>query len=258
MKIEFDTMTATFNDAVGLAALLVARYGAGVVPASYERVGDVECATGAVTINRIEAPAPDGYPTATASQEDWPKTAPVDSVMAGDGSGTAPARDSAGIPWDERIHTSTKTTTANGQWTRRRNTPDATFDAVMAELRAANTARTMEAAAGLVVPAPPAPTSNIPPVPVEPTAAEAFTPPANVVIAPAVPTVPAPPATGEAPTFLQIMQMITPAQRDGKLDKAKLDELLAAAGIDGGVPKLVTAPAEARSTLSALLSAHLA
>lgn len=48
----------------------------------------------------------------------------------------APAFDSAGTPWDDRIHAGTKGTNADGTWKRRRNTPDATFAAVMTELKA--------------------------------------------------------------------------------------------------------------------------
>ena len=47
----------------------------------------------------------------------------------------APAKDSAGIAWDERIHSASRATIADGTWRRRKNTPDATYDAVMAELR---------------------------------------------------------------------------------------------------------------------------
>lgn len=44
--------------------------------------------------------------------------------------------DSAGLPWDERIHSSTKTVKADGTWTRRKNTPPTVVATVEAELRA--------------------------------------------------------------------------------------------------------------------------
>lgn len=43
--------------------------------------------------------------------------------------------DNEGLPWDERIHASTKTKTAKGIWTKRKGVDDATRDAVVAELR---------------------------------------------------------------------------------------------------------------------------
>lgn len=47
---------------------------------------------------------------------------------------TGGAIDSAGTPWDERIHASSKQQTAKGIWKRRRGVDDNTFNAVMAEL----------------------------------------------------------------------------------------------------------------------------
>lgn len=67
-----------------------------------------------------------GTPSTTDPVAD---TAP-DSFIAND----AP-RDKANVPWDERIHSSNMKLTAQGVWQRKRNTPDAVFDAVMAELR---------------------------------------------------------------------------------------------------------------------------
>ncbi len=46
------------------------------------------------------------------------------------------ALDSKGLPWDARIHASTKGTNADGAWKRRKNTPDEVTAAVEAELRA--------------------------------------------------------------------------------------------------------------------------
>jgi hypothetical protein len=49
---------------------------------------------------------------------------------------TPPAVDSTGLPWDERIHSGSKSVKADGSWTRKKNTPDALFASVSAELRA--------------------------------------------------------------------------------------------------------------------------
>lgn len=54
--------------------------------------------------------------------------------------------DSTGLPWDHRIHASTKTKTAKGVWTRRRGIEDSLVAEVEAQLRAA-----------MAIPAPPPP-----------------------------------------------------------------------------------------------------
>lgn len=64
--------------------------------------------------------------------------------------------DSDGLPWDERIHASTKSKTAAGAWTKRRGVDDATRDAVIAELREAYPAPAQEAPAPAPAPAAPA------------------------------------------------------------------------------------------------------
>lgn len=43
--------------------------------------------------------------------------------------------DKDGLPWDERIHSSSKATNADGRWKRRKNVPDSEYDAVVSELR---------------------------------------------------------------------------------------------------------------------------
>lgn len=48
----------------------------------------------------------------------------------------APAVDSSGLPWDERIHSGNKEMTDKGVWRKRRGVSDATKTAVEAELRA--------------------------------------------------------------------------------------------------------------------------
>jgi len=48
----------------------------------------------------------------------------------------APAVDSSGLPWDERIHSSNKAMTDKGVWRKRRGVSDATVAQVEAELRA--------------------------------------------------------------------------------------------------------------------------
>ena len=248
MKITIYSGETTKAEARGVIALLMEIHGPDVVPSSFERVGEVMRATGPVRIdvtNQVsDTPAADGFPADTGDEDNAPFVAPTPP---------AGALDSAGIPWDERIHSSTKGTNKDGTWSRRRNTPDELFASVMAELKA-----------GATTAAP-----AVPPPPTEPTAAAAFAPPPPPPVnlsdegtrttGPAVIPPPpiTPPVTGGAPTFVQLMTVVTGAQREGKLDKAKLDELLASCGI-AGLGKLATADEGTRAAFDAVLTAALA
>lgn len=73
-----------------------------------------------------------------------PTTSTSTSGVASEPAGTAPTpdvgapdRDSAGLPWDGRIHSESKATIGDGTWRKRRGVDEATYDAVMAELRGA-------------------------------------------------------------------------------------------------------------------------
>lgn len=236
-----------------VVAMLHNMFGDAVLPypIASKRVGEIEIKRPVDTAKAVEAAAaaagvgyaPDGYPT---EQED---TAEPDAAAA---FGTPAAeRDKDGIPWDERIHASTKTTNKDGTWTRRRNTPDETFDAVMAELKAANTTRTLEAAAGLVPTAPAvAPSVPLPPtsVPVPPTASPAPSP---------VPAAPAASSTAPAVDFPSVMVKITKAQSTGKITAEEINNLLLSVGATGGVIALNKNPGLIPA-FDALLEDHLA
>lgn len=72
--------------------------------------------------------------TLTTYAEDAPE-ATQGSVQHIDPAATVDAElDSEGLPWDERIHAGTRTKTAGGLWTKRRNLDDATRNKVVAEL----------------------------------------------------------------------------------------------------------------------------
>jgi hypothetical protein len=103
--------------------------------------------------------------------------AATDDDGEGPANPSAPALDSAGLPWDERIHAKTKATVADGTWRKRRNIDDATVAAVEAELRAQAPAPVTPAA-----PPPPIPPMAPPPVP--------MAPPMPVQPAPAAPPMP--------------------------------------------------------------------
>lgn len=74
------------------------------------------------------------------------------AMILGDSTGTAPATsastaplnpaaianaelDNSGLPWDERIHASTKTKTQAGAWTKRKGVDDTTSAAIIRQLR---------------------------------------------------------------------------------------------------------------------------
>jgi hypothetical protein len=110
-------------------------------------------------------------------------------------------RDTQGLPWDHRIHGSTKTKNADGTWRQKRGLDPQVKLAVEAELRAAVNA-TVPPAAG-VAPAAPL-TQPAAAVSAPSTAAPAVSPsPASSVAAPSVPpaavTAPIPPAVPSVP-----------------------------------------------------------
>jgi hypothetical protein len=152
----------------------------------------------------------------------------------------APTVDKNGLPWDGRIHASTKPLNADGTWRGRRGIDDATVATVTAELRAV-----------MAIPAPPPAADpmaafktagemgmvpNVPAVPLVPS------PPVNGADTgiPAVPTA-APPVPSASVTFPQLIPMITGAIAAGALTQAKLTEVLAANGL-ASMPQLVHRP----------------
>lgn len=268
MQISFHTEELNSREATGIVSFLVALYGQEIIPASYERIGDLVVASGPVASDLVKADfadlekrvaasgmtlAPDGYPT---QFQPAPTSAPVaptaEVVIAGDG-----VLDSAGIPWDERIHASTKTQNKDGTWTRRRNTEDAVFDAVMAELKGtpltvksyielpadATSTQVAEAFAGQRAAQALSPATA--PTPPAPPAAPAA-PPAPPVTAP---------AGGAAPTFVEIMTKVTQLQGQGKLPKEALEANVAALGLTSISQLAPVTAADQRVAFAAMLDA---
>lgn len=134
--------------------------------------------------------------------------------------------DSNGLPWDERIHASSKALNADGTWRTKRGVDKALVAQVEAELRSRTTATreitetgvdeegfvTIEPVGEPVItvapPAPPAPVAPLAPAP-SPEPAE---------------SVPTPPA-GVSP-FVALMKRVTTAQGAGKLTQPRVKELL--------------------------------
>lgn len=137
--------------------------------------------------------------------------------------------DTNGLPWDERIHASTKTKNADGRWKKRKGADEATITAVEAELRG-NAA----AAPASPVPAPqPVSVPATAPAPA-PVAAPAEAPAPAPVPAPAAPpTAPAPAPAATTLDFGGLMQIVsngmimTPPQ----IDDAMIAWLAAQVGV---------------------------
>lgn len=167
------------------------------------------------------APKPPALPVASAEPG---TTVPTSSQ---DGSVTV---DSAGLPWDERIHASSKAIIADGTWRRKRGVDDALVVEVEGELRALM-AITSEQSVSHAPEVPAAPKPPVPPVPglastaaPAPAAPPVPPPPAPVVTALAGPSSPAPavssaePQAAPAVTFASLFKRATALKlaHDGK------------------------------------------
>ncbi len=175
MRIQIDLYTDTPEDLAVLEAVIVAARARPPARSIEYDVPPVEAAA-------VVPPPPPVEAAAVV-----PPPPPVEAA-AGD-------RDSDGLPWDGRIHSSSKARLADGRWRQRRNTDPAVVTAVTAELRAALSAPAAATGAdgAAVVPPPPAATVlSFPFPPIEEPAA-----------------VPPPPA---AMTFPEFMRAITAAR----------------------------------------------
>lgn len=146
MKITMTIECGTTDIATLTAMLrLAANSGVSVETAKPEPVA-------AVTVPAMSTPA---VPVAAATQP-----APAVQPVA-----TVPAYDTAGIPWDGRIHSGAKSTNADGTWRRRKGITDADVTTVEAELRAMGMTREPVTAAATVPAAPALPIASDVPVP---------------------------------------------------------------------------------------------
>jgi hypothetical protein len=140
--------------------------------------------------------------------------------------------DSEGVPYDSRIHSDTKAKTDKGAWRRRRNVPDETYTAVLAELKAGTPAHAS---------APPPPVGDAPaPTPDAAAvfAAQASTqaPPPPVADTPApqpdASASPTPPAPAGA-DFGSTMKRFTEMQKAGKVATTMLTDIMVKLGQTG-------------------------
>lgn len=152
-----------------------------------------------------DAPAPivsGTTPTESAS------SAPTSTVS--DGAGVE--LDADGLPWDARIHASSKTRNADGRWRQKRGVHEALVTSVTEQLQAV-----------MAVP------SASTPAPVEAPAGAPTPPPAMETPQPAVAAFPA------------LMQKITAAQTSGRLTPAAILDAVRSAGLNA-LPELIHRP----------------
>lgn len=173
-----------------------------------------------------ETPAPvTAIPTEPAALPPIPAPA-GGTVDGGPALPPAPAGavvDASGLPWDARIHASTKSTTKDGKWTKKRGVADELVAHVEAELKSV-----MAAPVPATVPPPPVDG----PVHVDPAAAFGSAP-----ASPATDALPPAPPPGEAPApmaeFARIMRIVTAKQAAGQLTTEFVAQLAAQLGITG-------------------------
>lgn len=254
MQIIFDTKRDGHADAVQLQAMLAAFLAyapprvetEGVPPKGPEALA-VESPAASFTPGDLGAPSPaDAAPSPTAPEvpQDGVPMPPTVALVPAPPS-TAPEVPAApttsapsgeldvnGLPWDERIHASSKTRNADGSWRQRRNLSPVTLETVTAELRAraanpGNAALGDDAAklAGL----------GMDPMSGQPLPSPAAVQHAAQVFAGTVPPPPvaAPPAPAapDALTYDGFLSWVTPKMMDGSTPFDKVAAALSASGV---------------------------
>lgn len=188
----------------------------------------------------ILASLPDGASVSTPGMGS-PPPMPPNPIAGDDDDASGPVStsdvDSSGMPWDGRIHSEKKGVKADGTWKRRRNTDDALFNAVEAELRARVQPPAVPPIPGNPPPVPqiiPPPPMALPPAPMQPAAPMPVMsePPPVMVPPPAAPVVlqppPAMPPVVAAPSPLaEVAAVVAPAVDPATLDFAGLMQHLA-------------------------------
>lgn len=170
-------------------------------------------------------PPPPASDTVPAASVDVAPGAPLVDTTAEftppDPAAPPPPLDANGLPWDGRIHASTKTLKADKTWTAKRNVAADLVTSVTAELKQ-NMAATgdgpvftdpAQAFGGATVPPPPTEAAVVPPPPTE--AAVVPPPPTEE------PATPAPPANADGMAeFARIMRVVVEKQKAGGLSTA--------------------------------------
>lgn len=262
VKVKFDTDVMSHPEAAAVIAMLQNLFGIQAVVAPGVEVqyrgecsGD-NCDIGHTHVHKemLSSTAVEVVEKATTAAQDF---AAGNAGNTAEKPASAPAtsgdeRDSEGIIWDERIHAANKAKSESGKWTRKRKIDDALYKAVIAEQKAANTARTMEAAAAMQTTAPtepPATTAAEDFAPAQTTTAPATQPPATTA-APATPPpaqTAAPATGGPAPAFAAIIAMLSQATSAGLFPNG-YQYIFDACGLKG-TPDLIQAPDAVRQAV---------
>jgi hypothetical protein len=156
-------------------------------------------------------------------------SAVVPSVPAAPSSPAGVDTDSAGFPWDERIHAGTKAKIADGTWRQKRGVDPAIVASVEAELRAI-----MGAPAAAVTPprVPTPPVAIVPPVPVANDPLDVPAPPVTI----------APPQVSQDPaTFPAFVQWVMGYHARKEITQSEINEVIQLLGLPG-MPALSMRP----------------
>jgi hypothetical protein len=187
--------------------------------------------------------APNAAPGAGSPATSAPTTAssaPAAPSVPAAAAAPAGARvvDINGLPWDHRIHSSSKELNRDQTWRAKRGVDKALVAQVEAELRAV---MNIPPAVPNVPAAPGAGlTPPVPLVPQAPTTAPSV--PATIPTAPAGAPSPVPPATIDPNAFIGLVEKCTMAKTAGKLTDQDVAAALAAHNIAGGLPVIAARP----------------
>lgn len=223
------------------------------VPTGTEVDPAVAFARGGNVVPLVPAP-PAPIVTEAATSTMTPTLAPAATVALPPAPAAVPAsaageRDSAGLPWDERIHSETRKTNADGTWRYRRNLDAGVKAAVTAELKLQYGQQVIPSqsvaaiANALQLPAsapsvPPPPADNIrydgmtPTVmPPPPVSTAVSVPPAPSLGVPGPDNAPVVPS-GPVTSFRDLMTKVNQALAAGRLTQPQLAEACKASGLD--------------------------
>lgn len=242
MQISFDTSTTGLDEINALMALLASLGG---------RVPHVDAVMPEMSVAPVK---PTDHPLRTPNDAAEAlmaaETARVSSASTNE---TNPAElDADGLPWDDRIHASSKARNADGTWRKKRGVDEVTFGQIAAELQEAQSGESAPDAEA--APPPPAseggpsadgaPVSSAPetsPAPPPPPAAtdsagNAPPPPpatASAPTAPASPPAESAPAAGRFAAFPEFVQAVN-AIRSPAIPYLELNSIAASIGVPGG------------------------
>lgn len=166
-------------------------------------------------------PAPMAPPAPAGFEDVDDDPTPPAAAVADD---ATPETDNQGLPWDGRIHASSKLMTTKGNWKRRRGVEDKVYNQVVAELTAGATAVAQETEAAAETEAV---LAEVPPVPETPDPATAGFGGNG--------------AAGEM-TWPDLVQKVMTAKVQELVSQEQLDNTCANLGVQGGFNNLVGRP----------------